>query len=127
MAQAFRAHRVLIVEDEYYLAADLELALQSEGAEIVGLVGELSEALGEVAKANFDAVVLDINLRDEYAYCLADELKMRHIPFVFATGYAAEAIPQRFSDVKRFEKPYDVARIARHVVQLCESRAAVSG
>src|SRR5689334_13333496 len=52
------ACRVLVVEDEYFLAADLELALQSEGAEIVGPIYELSEALNQVAQGGFDVAVL---------------------------------------------------------------------
>ena len=123
MVDPSKRYRILIVEDEYYIAADLEVALQSVGVEIVGPVCRLREALCQVAKADFDAVVLDINLQDECAYCVADELTRRHIPFVFATGYSAESIPSRFSDVKRFEKPYDVMGIARHVVQLCEATA----
>ena len=120
MVEAPKSHRVLIVEDEYYLAADLELAFMTEGAETVGPICTLSDAFCRVAKGDFDAAVIDINLQDEHAYSLADELRRRHIPFVFATGYSQEVAPTRFSDVKRFEKPYDPIGIARHVVELCE-------
>jgi DNA-binding NtrC family response regulator len=120
MVEAPESHRVLIVEDEYYLAADLELALRSEGAEVVGPICKLSDAFFRVAGSHFHAAVLDISLQNEHAYGLADELMRRRIPFVFATGYSPGAIPSRFSDVTRFEKPYDTACIARHVVQLCE-------
>jgi hypothetical protein len=41
--------RVLILEDEYYLAADLEASLSSAGAEIVGPISELSKVLEQVA------------------------------------------------------------------------------
>ena len=123
MVEAPKSHRVLIVEDEYYLAADLELALRTEGAEVVGPICTLSDAFFQLAGSHFDAAVIDINLQDERAYGLADELRRQRIPFVFATGYSQEAIPSRFSDVTRFEKPYDAVGIARHVVQLC-ARAA---
>jgi hypothetical protein len=46
--------RVLIVEDEYFLAQDLAVALQSRGAKIVALVGELGEALEQLARGGFD-------------------------------------------------------------------------
>lgn len=42
--------RVLIVEDEYFLAQDLAVALQSRGAKIVALVEELGEALEQLAR-----------------------------------------------------------------------------
>lgn len=119
MVEATNTHRVLIIEDEYYLAADLEAALQSEGAEVIGPICTLPDAFSRVAKGNFDAAVLDINLQDEYAYSLADELTRRGIPFVFATGYSPEVIPSRFSDVPRFEKPFEPVGLAKRLLQLC--------
>jgi CheY-like chemotaxis protein len=119
MIEAPSARRVLIVEDEYYLAADLELALEAEGAGVVGPISDLPNALYEVARGGFDAAVIDINLNGEYVYDLADELRRRGIPFVFATGYSREDIPLRFSDVLRFEKPFEPAGIARHLLRLC--------
>jgi DNA-binding response OmpR family regulator len=119
MVEALKAHRVLIIEDEYYLAADLELALQAEGAGIVGPICDLPDALHEITKGDFDAAVIDINLHGEFTYDLADELKRRSIPFVFATGYSPEAIPSRFSDVMRFEKPFEPVGIAKRLLQLC--------
>jgi CheY-like chemotaxis protein len=113
-----RACRVLIVEDEYFLATDLEESLRSEGAEIVGPIYELSQALAQVSEDGFDAAVIDINLRGQSAYPIADKLMEQHIPFVFATGYSQEALPSRFWEVKRFEKPYDAPAIAKHVVRL---------
>ncbi|MGY8684066.1 hypothetical protein Q2941_40850 [Bradyrhizobium sp. UFLA05-153] len=53
----------MVVEDEYFLAADLAECLQSEGAEIVGPICEFAEALAQVNKDGFDAAVIDINLR----------------------------------------------------------------
>ena len=119
MLAATNIPRVLIIEDEYYLAADLEAALRSESADVVGPICQLSDAVQAVAKAHFDVAVIDINLQGEFVYDLADELRSRGIPFVFATGYSAETIPSRFSDVLRFEKPFEPACIARHLIQLC--------
>lgn len=67
--------RVLIVEDEYFLAQDLAVALQSRGAKIAALVGELGEALEQLAGGGFDVAVVDINLKGEFAYRIADELR----------------------------------------------------
>jgi DNA-binding NtrC family response regulator len=114
-----RACRVLIVEDEYFLATDLEQSLRLEGAEIVGPIYELSQALTQIKEDGFDAAVIDINLRGQSAFPIADQLTVKRIPFVFATGYSQEVIPDRFREVKRFEKPYDTLAIAKHVVGLC--------
>lgn len=122
MVEATQRPRVLIVEDEYYLAADLEVALVSQGADVVGPMCELAEAFREVLKGGFEAAIIDINLHGDRAYGIADQLDRQRIPFVFATGYSRDIIPPRFSGVARFEKPYDTAAIARHVLRLCEAR-----
>jgi hypothetical protein len=57
--------RILIVEDEYYLAADLAEALAARGAEILGPIGTLDEALQAIAADRPDQAVLDVNLRGE--------------------------------------------------------------
>jgi hypothetical protein len=49
--------RVLIVEDEYFLANDLERALRLEGAQIICPISELSEAIKQVEKDAFDAAM----------------------------------------------------------------------
>ena len=74
----------MIIEDEYYLAADLEQAIQTEGAPAVGPVCTLSDAASRFIEGDFDAAVIDINLQSDYAYGLADELMNQRIPFVFA-------------------------------------------
>jgi len=107
--------RVLIVEDEYFLAADLEQTLKSEGAVIVGPVGHLADAEAQVARDHFDFAVLDINLHDESAYTIADELANQHVPFLFATGYSKPALPERFAHVMLLEKPFENSEIVRHI------------
>lgn len=116
--------RVLILEDEYFLANDLERALRAQGAEVIGPIAELSDAISQLGHDEFDAAVIDINLQDELAYSIADELVPRDIPFVFATGYGSEQIPNRFRDIKSWQKPYDIAAIVDHIARLCASRVA---
>jgi CheY-like chemotaxis protein len=53
-----------------------------------------------------DMAVLDIGLGDnETVYPVADRLRARGIPFVFATGYDACVIPDAYAAVPRAEKP----------------------
>jgi DNA-binding NtrC family response regulator len=114
--------RVLIVEDEWFLASDLQTALNSFGADVIGLVGDLDDARAQIAGGGFDVGVIDINLRGHHAFCIADELQRQGIPFVFATGYSAEVIPIRFANVARWEKPFDPHSLAQSVMQLCHDR-----
>lgn len=107
--------RVLIVEDEYLIAIDLALGLSDLGADIVGPAGSVAEALELVDSvgAELDGAVLDVNLRDEKVYPVADALAALGVRFVFASGYDAELMPPAYTDVPRCPKPIDKSMIAR--------------
>ena len=124
MNTALAGVRVLVVEDEYFLADDMAQALQRAGAEIAGPVGNLAEAMAWLASEHADAVVLDLNLAGRSGIEIADALKERGVPFVFATGYDAAAIPERHRDVPLWEKPFDVDALARAIARRGASRAA---
>ncbi len=104
--------RVLIVEDEYYLADDLANTLRSRGADVVGPVGTLEDAIRALETENLDKAVLDMNLRGEMAFEIADRLEAARVPFVIATGYSADSLPERLRDKPRLEKPFDPDRLA---------------
>jgi CheY-like chemotaxis protein len=104
--------RLLVVEDEYFLAEDMTKALSARGAEVLGPVGNVDAALALIREAGrIDGAVLDINLRGEMAYPVADLLLARGIPFVFVTGYDQEAIPPPYAAVRRCEKPVPLSRL----------------
>jgi CheY-like chemotaxis protein len=110
--------RVLIVEDEWLLASDLQTILKSLGADVVALVSDIDDARAQLAAGGFDVGVIDIDLQGHNAFDVADELQRQGIPFVFSTVYSAEEIPARFANVTRFEKPFDPRGLAQYVVQL---------
>ncbi len=117
-ALAYR--RVLIVEDEYFLADDMAQVLQRFGAHVVGPVPSIDKALALLADEPVDAAVLDINLRGQTVYPVADALREQGVPFVFATGYDAAAVPEAYKDVPRWEKPFkpeDLAKALPSIVQ----------
>ena len=106
--------RVLIVEDEYYLADDLSRTLAGAGAEVVGPVSTLADAQEKVREAEFDCAILDMNLRGDFAFPIAETLAEAAVPFVVATGYNQASLPDSLKDVPRVEKPFspdDVVQI----------------
>ena len=105
--------RVLVVEDEYFIADDIARALTSLGAEVVGPAPDLQRAEALLNEGSIDWAVLDINLQGEMVYPVAQALQKRSIPFVFATGYDQASIPSGFADVPRWEKPFDPGALAR--------------
>ncbi|MCB8837056.1 response regulator [Aurantimonas sp. VKM B-3413] len=105
---------VLVVEDEYYVADDLRGALERLGARVAGPVPSPAEAWEQLSRTpDINVAVLDVNLRGELVYDLADELVRREILCVFATGYDGALIPDRFRDCPRWQKPFDPNVFAR--------------
>lgn len=119
--QRLRGCRVLVIEDEYFLADDLEKILRDNGAEVIGPIGEYLEAMSLIDRDGFDVAVMDINLRHESAYPLADELERQGIPFIFATGYSSAVIPERYRHILRWEKPYELDGIVEGLAPLCDN------
>jgi DNA-binding response OmpR family regulator len=115
--------RVLVVEDEYFLADDLVRALTELGARVVGPFGELREASDVVDRdVAIDAAIVDVNLRNEMVFPLARVLRARNIPFVFTSGYDSSSIETEFQDVQLWGKPVDIAGVARELTSLINSR-----
>ena len=113
--EALRGRKLLLVEDEYIVAADLAIRLEDVGAEIVGPAGSVEEALELVQSegGRLDGAVLDVNLAGQRVYPVADALITQGVPFVLTTGYDASAIDSKYADVPRCEKPVDPAALAR--------------
>lgn len=106
--------RVLVIEDEYFIADDIARALASLGAEIVGPIGDLEEAQRVLdTGATVDAALLDINIRNEMIFPLARTLRSRNVPFMFVTGYDKDSLGSEFHDIPVVEKPLDISAVAR--------------
>lgn len=113
--------RLLVVEDEYLIASDLASWLEEQGAEVLGPVPSVDDALALLeTEATPDAAVLDINLGDEQVFPVADALRAAAVPFVFLSGYDARMIPDQYGDVRRCAKPLDRSRLLRALAEALE-------
>jgi CheY-like chemotaxis protein len=105
--------RVMIVEDETLVAMLLEVMLTDLGYEVSALTQDLEEAVCLARRMEIDIAVLDVNLAGVVSFPVADILRNRGIPFVFATGYGAAAVAKRFADVPVVTKPFAAAQLAQ--------------
>lgn len=107
MSDSLRGRRILIVEDDYVIAADIADMLGKAGAEPVGPVGWEDEALALAMDANqaLDLAILDIDLHGHASYRIADALIARGIPLVFTTGFSTEALELHYRHYPKLEKP----------------------
>ncbi|MGN6551518.1 MAG: PAS domain S-box protein [Pararhizobium sp.] len=107
---------VLVVEDDYYMAADTVAALRGAGAEVLGpCPGE--EATRDLLETEHPThAVLDLNLGGGGPkFEIARLLRAKGIPFVFITGYDPDVIPPELVDVPRLQKPLPFRAIVEAV------------
>lgn len=98
---------ILLVEDEFLLALQLEELLHSRGASVLGPFRKLDDAMAAAQRDEFDFAILDVNLNGTMVYPLADDLLARDIPFLFLSGYSVANLPARLRAVTRLNKPCD--------------------
>jgi CheY-like chemotaxis protein len=109
-----RDYRILVVEDEYILAMDLQNFLEDNGAVVVGPAPSVGQAMALIRSGMpIEAAIVDVNLGGEMAFPVADALTERRIPFVFASGYADDTLQERYPDARTCKKPYGLHEIAR--------------
>ncbi len=87
--------RILLVEDSWMVAAGLAELLKAWGADVLGPVATISDALRLICERTIDAALVDINLRGgERAYGLIDRLYDQGIRVVVMSGYADVSMTQ---------------------------------
>jgi DNA-binding response OmpR family regulator len=100
--------RVLLLDDESLIAMVLEDFLTRLGFEIVGPAHTVGVAIGLIGSVTPNAAILDVNLRKEVSYPVADVLRNKRIPFMFLTCYIPEGLDPRFRDELIASKPFDM-------------------
>jgi DNA-binding response OmpR family regulator len=96
--------RVLIVEDDFLIAIDLETILAKAGAKVSGPCRTVKDALAAIDGVG--AAVLDIRLGDQTVDPIARQLDERGVPFLFYTGQIdTDPIRRKWPDHKILAKP----------------------
>jgi two-component SAPR family response regulator len=109
--------RILLVEDQYLIAAEIRRLVQSMGGEAIGPANTVEKALG-LLDPTPDFAILDINLGSHSVWPLVDALKERSVPLVLASGYDHFMVPDEHQDVARLRKPLSRIELARVVRQI---------
>ncbi len=104
--------RVLILEDDPFIALDLQGIVEGEGHEVVGVHRSLAEARKRLSEA-FEFALLDIDVLDGKSFELASALNDRKIPFAFVSASNRNELPAKFRDAHFVAKPYSESAIVR--------------
>jgi DNA-binding response OmpR family regulator len=81
------APRILVVEDEFLIAMELDITLRSAGYHVLGPATNVRAALGLLRAERPDAAVLDVDLAGEWVTPVAEVLRAMFVPFILASGY----------------------------------------
>jgi CheY-like chemotaxis protein len=104
---------LLLVEDEALVGMMMKDLLLELGYSVRGPFSSTTDAMHVASHERFQAAILDINVKGELIYELADAIAARDIPLVFVTGYGTEAVEERFKMVPVLQKPVDRSALER--------------
>lgn len=100
--------RILIVEDEPFIALSLVDTLFELGFSIAGCFADVASALEFIGREQIDGALLDVNLGSQKIDPVADLLAKRACPFIFTTGYGRSGIPAAYADRAILQKPFGI-------------------
>lgn len=117
--QALTGLKGLVVEDNFIVSKIAAQMLMREGFAQVDRAATVSEALAFLEDRNYDACLLDVNLRSEVSHTVATALQKRGIPFIFATGYGSDqhAATDNF-DAPKLTKPVEPEKLRQALARL---------
>jgi DNA-binding response OmpR family regulator len=105
LTQSLAGARILIVEDEPFIAFDLQMAVEEFGAIAIGPASTVAEALGLIAQEVIDGAILDVNLPDGTIGPVLDALP-KGVSIVVQTGVGLPSeIRAVHPDVPVYTKP----------------------
>ena len=114
---------ILIVEDEPLISMMLEDFLESLGHTVAGTVETVQDALARVEEGGFDVAIVDVHLKGEHVWPVADRLNEKGIPFILATGGHTTPPPQAHADAPVLAKPYTIDAIEPALDAACGAKA----
>ncbi|MCO5090325.1 response regulator [Bosea sp. (in: a-proteobacteria)] len=108
--------RVLIVEDDPFIAMDIETAVADElgdGVELI-VVESVAEAR-RMTGQRLDCALLDINVVDGETFEVARVLQDTGTPFAFVSGSAPHDVPAPLRGARFLRKPFSTREVAAFV------------
>lgn len=112
--------RVLVVEDEAVVAMLLEDMLMDLGHEVAAAFGRIEQALAAAGTLDLDLAILDVNLNGVFTYPIAEALKARNVPVIFATGYGADGLREDWRSCPVIQKPFQIRDLERAIARIVD-------
>jgi len=117
--------RVLIVEDDFFIAMELESIFSDAGGEVVGLCRTVKDALVSAKAEDLAVAILDFQMGEETTVGVAQILAGRQVPFAFYTGHAEiEPLCTNWPECKVVSKPARPQALVNAVADLLRENRA---
>ena len=98
--------------------------LEEIGYAIAAESGDIDDAVRLVQVTDFDIAILDVNVNGKVITPVAEAVQLRGLPFIFATGYGAQGLPEKFRDRPALQKPFQIETLARTIEATLKGVAA---
>lgn len=108
----------LVVEDEPLIAMLLVDLLEELGCTVAAQASTVAEGLERANDTAFDAAILDVNLRGQPVWPLADALTEKGTRFVLATGYDGSQAKGRYPGAVVLAKPFALQALKQALTAL---------
>src|ERR1700754_1878066 len=115
---------VFLVEDEVMIRMMVADMLDELGYSVAAEAGEINEAIRLAQSTEFDIAILDVNVNGKMISPVAELIKARNRPFIFATGYGSSGLPAEYRDRPALQKPFQIETLARTIKQALNRTAA---
>lgn len=115
---------VLVVEDEVMIRMMVVDMLEQLGYRIAAEAGDIDDAVRLVGSTEFDFAILDVNVNGRLISPVAEAIENRNLPFVFASGYGVQGLPEKFRNKPLVQKPFQIETLSRVIEDTLRDRAA---
>lgn len=106
---------ILIVEDEFMVALDMDEALKDDGFAETAVAGKVDAAMAVLDEHEVTFAFVDLNLGPETSEPVLERLRREDIPFVVCTAYTADQVPGFARGSRIIHKPVDSNLLADEV------------
>ena len=119
-----QSYSVFLVEDEVMIRMMVADMLEELGHSIAGEAGEIGQAIRLAQSTEFELAILDVNVNGHMITPVAEVIKARNLPFIFATGYGAAGVPAEYRDRPTLQKPFLTEKLAEMISRTLDVSAA---
>lgn len=106
--------RIMILEDDPFIASDLQNILEDKGHEVIGVFTSIADTYAHLSD-DFDYALLDIDVIGGKSFGVANALAQRDIPFAFVSASSPSDLPYALREAAFIPKPFEEREILQSI------------